>query len=197
MSHDGPRSTPLRGAAQETTTAATRSPIAAPSLPAAPPPPGRARSHDGPRKTPLPLGLPGHHESEGTFADRSPQGTARSHDGPRKTPLRWASQETTKVATVSQIAAPKGRRGLEVVCVRRRSAGPPRSSRKWRHLRRSQPPRGRRGLVLVCVGRHSAGPPRSPRKRRRQFFRSQPPGAPRARGRRQEAGGRWEGRGGE
>ena len=32
--------------------------------------------------------------------------------GPRETSLRWTSHEPTKVATVSQIAAPRGRRGL-------------------------------------------------------------------------------------
>ena len=42
-----------------------------------------------------------------SFADRSPPGTAMSSGGPRKTQLRWTSQEPTKVATASQIAAPQ------------------------------------------------------------------------------------------
>eukprot|EP00959_Pyramimonas_sp_CCMP1952_P452903 9467360-Pyramimonas_sp.AAC.1 len=54
-----------------------------------------------------PLGFPGAHESGDSCADRSPQGTARSRGDPRGTYLGWASQEPTKVATVTQIAAPR------------------------------------------------------------------------------------------
>ena len=36
-----------------------------------------------------------------------PSGTARPHSGLRMTPFRWAPQEPTKVATVSQFAAPR------------------------------------------------------------------------------------------
>ena len=111
-------------------------------------------------------GPPGAHESGDSFADRSHPGTGRSHGDPRKTSLCWASQEPTKVATVSQIAAPQGRGGLMVIPVRRHSAGPPRSLRKWRQFRRSQPPRDGEASILVPVGRPSVGLPRSPRKLR-------------------------------
>ena len=98
-----------------------------------------------------PLDLPGAHEGGDNFADRSPPGTAKSHGDPRGTPLCWTSQEPTKVATVSQIAAPQGRRGLTVIPVGHPSAGPPRSPRKWRQLRSSQPPKGRGTLFLICT----------------------------------------------
>ena len=58
----------------------------------------------------------------------------------RRTYLRWASQKPTKVATAAQIAAPEEAGRPHVICVGRTSAGPPRSPRKWRQLRRSQPP---------------------------------------------------------
>ena len=67
-------------------------------------------------------------------------GTARSHSDLRKTSLHWASQEPTNAATVPQIAAPQGRRGLVLMCVGRHCAGPPRSSRRWRQLRGWQLP---------------------------------------------------------
>ena len=69
------------------------------------------------------------------------------------TPFRWAPQEPTKVATISQFAAPKD--GEASFAVRG--------------------PQGRRGLILICVWQHSAGLPRSHRNQR-QFRSSQPPG---------------------
>ena len=92
-------------------------------------------------RSPYDVALPGAHASGDSFADRSPPKTVRSHGDPRKTSLCWASQEPTKEATVSQIAAPQERRGLMVIPVRRHCAGPPRSLRKWQQFRRSQPPR--------------------------------------------------------
>ena len=58
------------------------------------------------------LDLPGAHESVDSFADRSPPGNGEASSDPRGAPLCWTSQEPTKVATVSQIAARQGRRGL-------------------------------------------------------------------------------------
>ena len=49
------------------------------------------------------------------------------------------------MAAVSQIAAPQGRRGPTLICVRHHCAGPPRSPRKWRQFRRSEPPRDGEG----------------------------------------------------
>ena len=46
-------------------------------------------------------------ESGDSFADRSPPGMERSNLNPRETSLRWTPQQPSKVATVSQIAAPK------------------------------------------------------------------------------------------
>eukprot|EP00959_Pyramimonas_sp_CCMP1952_P394061 8256812-Pyramimonas_sp.AAC.1 len=46
------------------------------------------------------------------FTDRSPPGTARCDLNPRGTSLCWTFQQQSKVATVSQIAAPQGRRGV-------------------------------------------------------------------------------------
>ena len=60
--------------------------------------------------------------------------------GERRVGSRTVST-ASKVATVSQIAAPQGSRGLICVWVRRHSAGPPSSPRKRRQFRRSQPPR--------------------------------------------------------
>ena len=59
--------------------------------------------------------------------------------GERRVGSRTVST-ASKVATVSQIAAPQGSRGLICVWVRRHSAGPPSSLRKWRQFRGSQPP---------------------------------------------------------
>eukprot|EP00959_Pyramimonas_sp_CCMP1952_P320195 6700822-Pyramimonas_sp.AAC.1 len=64
---------------------------------------------------------------------------ARSNLNLRSTSLRWTPQQPSKVATLSQNAAPLGCRGFISVRVACRSAGPPSSSRKWRHVRRSQP----------------------------------------------------------
>ena len=55
----------------------------------------------------IPLGLPGAYESGDSFADRSPPGNGEASSDPRKTSHRWTSQEPTKVAAVSQIAAPQ------------------------------------------------------------------------------------------
>ena len=61
--------------------------------------------------TPL-LDLPGAHESGDSFAHRSPPRDGEASSDPLRTSLCWTSQEPTKVATVSQIAAPQGRRRL-------------------------------------------------------------------------------------
>ena len=42
------------------------------------------------------------------FRRSQPLRDGEASSGPRKTSLRWTSQEPTKVATVSQIAAPQG-----------------------------------------------------------------------------------------
>ena len=61
------------------------------------------------RVAPLrPLDLPGAHDIGHGFADRGPPGAARLSGDLRRTPSRWASREPTKLATVSQIAAPSG-----------------------------------------------------------------------------------------
>ena len=46
------------------------------------------------------------------FRRSQPPRDGEASSGPRRTSLCWTSQEPTKVATVSQIAAPQGRRGL-------------------------------------------------------------------------------------
>ena len=56
-------------------------------------------------RPPTPRGLVG-------FRRSRPPRDGEVSSGPRGTSLRWTSQEPTKVATVSQIAAPQGRRGL-------------------------------------------------------------------------------------
>ena len=48
---------------------------------------------------------------------------ARSHWGVRLTSLRWPSRELTKVATVAQLAAPRGARVTIRIWIRRHSAG--------------------------------------------------------------------------
>ena len=60
----------------------------------------------------IPLGPPAGFESGDSFTDRSPPGMARSNLSPRRASLRWPPQQPSKVATVSQIAAPQGWRGL-------------------------------------------------------------------------------------
>ena len=52
------------------------------------------------------LGPTGAHERGNSFADRRPPKDGEAPSGPRKTSLRWAPQEPTKLATVSQFAAP-------------------------------------------------------------------------------------------
>eukprot|EP00959_Pyramimonas_sp_CCMP1952_P372994 7811023-Pyramimonas_sp.AAC.1 len=64
---------------------------------------------------------------------------ARFHLSLGNKPLCFTNQQPSKVATVSQIAAPQGWRGRIWVWVRRHSAGPPSSPRKRRQFRRSQP----------------------------------------------------------
>ena len=125
--------TPLRWTSQEPTNVATASQIATPQ--------GRrglvvicvGHPSAGPPRSP---------RKWRQLLRSRPPGTVRSHGDPRKTPFRWTSQEPTKVATVSQIAAPQGRRGLVVIPLGCPSAGPPTSPRTWRQLRRSQPPQG-------------------------------------------------------
>eukprot|EP00959_Pyramimonas_sp_CCMP1952_P165534 3460221-Pyramimonas_sp.AAC.1 len=51
-------------------------------------------------------------ENGNNFADRSPEGMGSSHSNLCSTLLRWAPQKPPNVATVSQIAAPQGQRGL-------------------------------------------------------------------------------------
>ena len=63
-------------------------------------------------------GTPSSHRNQRQFRSSQPPGTARPHSGLRMTPRRWASQELTNVATVSQIAAPQGRPGLDQVCLK-------------------------------------------------------------------------------
>ncbi len=58
------------------------------------------------------LGPPSGLESGNSFTDRSRQGMARSHLNLPVASLRWAPQQASKLAPVSQIAAPKGWRGL-------------------------------------------------------------------------------------
>eukprot|EP00959_Pyramimonas_sp_CCMP1952_P173153 3618465-Pyramimonas_sp.AAC.1 len=70
-----------------------------------------------------------------------PARTARSRSGPRGASPRRTHQQPSKVATVSQIAAPQGWRGLIWVRASRHCAGPPSRPRKRRQFHRSQPPR--------------------------------------------------------
>ena len=58
------------------------------------------------------LGPPRTHESGDNFADRSPPGMAESQLGLGKASPRWTPQQPSNVATISQIAAPQGWRGL-------------------------------------------------------------------------------------
>ena len=60
------------------------------------------------------------------------------------------------MATVSQIAAPQGRRGLIQVPVGRHCAGPPRSSESGDSFA-DRSPQGRHGLIQIPAGRHCAG----------------------------------------
>eukprot|EP00959_Pyramimonas_sp_CCMP1952_P104060 2174970-Pyramimonas_sp.AAC.1 len=77
---------------------------------------------------------------------------ARSNLGPRVASLCWATQQASKVATVSQITTPQEGRGLIWVCAWRHCAGPPSWPRKWRRFHRSHPPAGKTG-----GGRQEAG----------------------------------------
>ena len=45
-------------------------------------------------------------ECADNIADRSPPGMAKSNLSPRGASLRWTHQQPSKVATVSQVAAP-------------------------------------------------------------------------------------------
>eukprot|EP00959_Pyramimonas_sp_CCMP1952_P403051 8445284-Pyramimonas_sp.AAC.1 len=63
---------------------------------------------------------------------------ARSRLGLRRTSLCWTPQQPSKVATVSQIAAPQGWRGPFWVCAGRHCVGPPCKPRTWRQFHRSQ-----------------------------------------------------------
>eukprot|EP00959_Pyramimonas_sp_CCMP1952_P359501 7527955-Pyramimonas_sp.AAC.1 len=72
---------------------------------------------------------------------RSPPRIARSSSDLRGAPLRWTRHQPSKVATVSQIAAPQGRRDPAQTCAVPHSDGPTITLRKWRRFRRSQPPK--------------------------------------------------------
>ena len=65
-----------------------------------------------------PLDPPAAHEGGDSFALRSPPGPARPHSDLRITSPRWTRQQPPKVATVSLLAAPQGRRGLILICPR-------------------------------------------------------------------------------
>eukprot|EP00959_Pyramimonas_sp_CCMP1952_P412889 8652004-Pyramimonas_sp.AAC.1 len=54
---------------------------------------------------------------------RSPQRIARCRSDLRGASLRWARYQLSKVAVVSQIAAPQGRRGAARICAVPNSSG--------------------------------------------------------------------------
>ena len=111
------------------------------------------------------------------FRYSQPSGTARLHSGQRMTPFRWAPQEPTKVATVSQFAAPRdGEASLWSACGSSPLGLPGAHESGDSFAVRS--PQRRRCLILIRVGRHAGGPPRS-KRRWRQFRSSQPPGTAR------------------
>ena len=66
-----------------------------------------------------------------------PAGTARPHSGLRMAPVRWASQDHPKVVTISQFAA---HMDGEASFWPAYDPTPPRSPRRWRQFRSSQPP---------------------------------------------------------
>ena len=116
--------------------------------------------------------LPRAHESGDTFTLRSPQGRRGLTRVCVWHPFHRASQEPTKVATVSHFAAP---RDGEVSCSSAYDTTPLRppgahNSGNGFHLRS---PQGRRGVVLICVWPTPVVPPRNPRKRR-HLHTSQP-----------------------
>ena len=51
------------------------------------------------------------------FRCSQPPGTARLHSDLRTRSLRWTRLQPTKVANISQFAAPQGRQGLILICV--------------------------------------------------------------------------------
>ena len=51
------------------------------------------------------------------FRCSQPPGTARLHSDLRMRSLRWTRLQPTKVANISQFAAPQGRQGLILICV--------------------------------------------------------------------------------
>ena len=111
------------------------------------------------------------------FRSSHPAGTARLHSGQRMTPFRWAPQEPTKVATVSQFAAPRdGEASLWSACGSS-PLGLPRARESGDSFA-VRSPLGRQGLSLICVRRHAAAPPES-NEGGDSFRFSQPPGTAR------------------
>eukprot|EP00959_Pyramimonas_sp_CCMP1952_P441760 9248331-Pyramimonas_sp.AAC.1 len=70
-----------------------------------------ARSNWSPRCVPTVLAPTAGLESGDSFTDRSPQEWLGLVSVFGVYPLRWAPQQVSKVATISQIAAPQGWRG--------------------------------------------------------------------------------------
>ena len=76
--------------------------------------------------------------------------TAMPHSGLRMTPLRWASQEPTKVATVSQFAVPRDGDASFWFAYDTTPLGFP-GAHEHGDGSAVRSPQGRRGLILVLV----------------------------------------------